>query len=173
MKKELLASILIWLVCFSIAFVVAAGFPQEVAGAQDLQSGMPVFLEVFPRNLLVLLVLMIGAITFGAMTTFQLVWLAFIFGVESGLYVATFGWASWCRLIGAHAPLEMIAFILVAASALRIGREALGNLLDGSWRVRTSSLRSFVTTGVVGVSLLITAGLLEAYVTPLFLEGVQ
>ncbi len=135
--------------------------------AQMLTIAPAVSALITANNIQVSLVAFAGGVTFGALTTYALLTNGMLLGVLAGVFAKAGASLEFWALIVPHGALELPAIVLAGCSGLMLAKALLfpGDLPRATALRNASGDAVRVVLG--GIPLLVIAGFIEGFVTPL------
>ena len=161
----------IWVCTFSLAAAAAHAWKPfaPVASRAGLRP-LELLTSLLQSNLLVIVLLISGALTLGALTVMQLVWTAVVFGLQVGSLASSESLPALLSATLPHSFLELPCFWLAG----EVGFKGSGHLRQYMMHGETPGPADLGTlyraSGLVCI-IIACAALVESFITPLVMGG--
>lgn len=171
-RWHLLASVAVFFASAFAGYAVLGAFPlDQLMELAPEESPLPVenitFLTIMFNNLRVLLLILLGTLSAGALSLFILFTNGAIVGAVVAVFVQQWSWLVVFAALAPHGVLELSAFFMAAAIGLRVPHRVVRYLLGWDDRplTRVEGFELAVLAALLAL-MIIVAAWVEIYVTP-------
>ena len=183
LKNYILFSSLVFLFAIFSGYLFAQNFPEETqkiveelktffSGSEEM-TDWQIFLFILENNVLKLFTVILLGIFAGLIPLLSLWGNGIILGIFAQIVSQELSWTFLILGILPHGIIEIPVLILSAAIGIRIGKLAVWRIFGRHRNFRKEFTKAIKFYIVVLVPLLFIAALIEAFITPIFLEMIM
>lgn len=179
-QRYIWLSLFIFILSVLIGYSFAEHFPTETAqymedaktffSSIEQETQWQLFLSIFGNNVHAMLTIVALGIFAGIFSIIFLFFNGFLIGMIAFVFTSAAPWQVFALGILPHGIIEIPCMLLSAAIGFRIGKTSLKKLAFKKENVTQELAQGIKFSVTVIVPLLLTAALIETYITPIFIS---